>query len=94
MLLLFLLWMMIIWMNDKARPYYIENDFKRIRKREAVIPKKNITIVDTIPETNHESMPQTKKKVIRDGIVKNTTKPVISKLPRDKTIGKLSETKN
>ena len=86
---------MIVAINEKARPYYEDNNLKYLQKKETIPPKRNHTEpVKSLPkttETTHDKvLPNTLTKRIYQGQeIKSTTKEAFSNIPRDKNKGKL-----
>lgn len=92
-LLLLLLGMMIVAINEKARPYYEDNSLKYIQKRESIPQKKNHTEpVKSLPKTTETTSTRDKvlhntltKRIYQGKEIKNPRKEAFSNIPRDKT---------
>ena len=89
--------MMIVAINEKARPYYEHNNLKYLQKRETIPQKRNHTesansLLKTTETTSKQDkvLPNTLTKRIYQGKeTKNPRKEAFSNIPRDINKGKL-----
>ena len=89
--------MMIVAINEKAKPYYEHDNLRYLQKRETIPQKRNLTeSVKSLPKTTETTSTQDKglpntltKRIYQGKEIKNPRKEAFPNIPRDKTKGKV-----